>query len=117
MRKVKECTVWILTHPDIPGVEIVAADIVQRRTLSPEMFDDVGVLFSCTAVKVAPKEGDTSSREKYYQGIKFFDPTIVGDTPEMVGRSAPQGHRYTKQSAYCVCYALIRSNFRAWKTC
>ena len=41
-------------------------------------------LVSCTAVKVAPKEGDTADRAKYRQGIKFYDPEIVGDTPETV---------------------------------
>ena len=35
-------------------------------------------------MKVQPKEGDTADRSKYYQGIKFFDPEIVGDTPETV---------------------------------
>jgi len=39
---------------------------------------------SCTAVTVAPKEGDTPNRTKYSQGIRFFDPEIVGDTPEAV---------------------------------
>ena len=30
-----------------------------------------------------PVEGDTPSREKYYQGIKFYMPELV-DTPELV---------------------------------
>lgn len=32
------------------------------------MFKDVRQLVSCSAVKVAPKEGDTVDRAKYYQG-------------------------------------------------
>jgi hypothetical protein len=72
--------------PLAPGAElsIAAADITQRTTLLPEMFSGVTQVISCTAVKVQPKEGDTPDRSKYYQGIKFFDPEIVGDTPETV---------------------------------
>lgn len=102
------------------SLELVAADVTQPRTLLPEMFEGVGQVVCCTAVKVAPKEGDTAGRDKYYQvcavggwgcnrdaqarpsgcsfcslllivlsvsafqGIKFFDPEIVGDTPEAV---------------------------------
>jgi hypothetical protein len=46
---------------------LVAADISQRQTLTPEMFRGVCAVISCTAVKVQPKEGDTPDREKYYQ--------------------------------------------------
>ena len=35
-------------------------------------------------LQVGPKEGDTADRQKYYQGIKFYDPEIIGDTPETV---------------------------------
>ncbi|UPR02797.1 NAD(P)-binding domain-containing protein [Chloropicon primus] len=69
-----------------PGakLELCAADITQPQTLQPSMFQDVGTVMCTTACKVAPKEGDTDKRDKYYQGIKFFDPEIVGDTPEVV---------------------------------
>ncbi|GFR44551.1 hypothetical protein Agub_g5822 [Astrephomene gubernaculifera] len=72
--------------PVAPGgrLELAAADIVQRQTLLPEMFEGVRALVSCTAVKVAPKEGDTADRAKYYQGIRFYDPEVLGDTPESV---------------------------------
>ena len=52
-----------------PGssLELVAADITQRATLLPEMFADVRSLVIATAVKVAPKEGDTADRAKYRQ--------------------------------------------------
>ena len=52
-----------------PGssLELVAADITQRATLLPEMFADVRALVIATAVKVAPKEGDTADRAKYRQ--------------------------------------------------
>lgn len=87
-----------------PGrLELVAADITQPATLLPEMFEGVSAVVNASAVKVAPKEGDTPDRAKYLQvlriggvclllqlatmatqGIKFFDPEIVGDTPETV---------------------------------
>lgn len=72
--------------PVAPGgvLELVAADITQKSTLLPEMFEGVRGVISASAVKVAPKEGDTEDRAKYMQGIKFFDPMIVGDTPESV---------------------------------
>ncbi len=62
----------------------MAADITQARTLLPEMFAGVASVVCCAAVKIAPKEGDTADRAKYYQGIKFYDPQVVGDTPEAV---------------------------------
>ncbi|EFJ50015.1 hypothetical protein VOLCADRAFT_89408 [Volvox carteri f. nagariensis] len=65
-------------------LELAAADVVQRQTLLPEMFEGVRAVVCCTAVKVTPKEGDTADRAKYYQGIKFYDPEVVGDTPEAV---------------------------------
>ncbi|KAI8474181.1 MAG: complex I intermediate-associated protein 30-domain-containing protein [Monoraphidium minutum] len=72
-------------QPAAGGVlELVTADIAQRRTLLPAYFEGVRQLVSCSAVKVVPKEGDTVDRAKYYQGIKFFDPEIVGDTPQAV---------------------------------
>ncbi len=46
---------------------MVAADITQRQTLTPDMFDGVRAVVSCSAVKVQPKEGDPPDRDKYYQ--------------------------------------------------
>eukprot|EP00667_Euglena_gracilis_P004954 EG_transcript_4974 len=65
-------------------LEVVVADITQKQTLISDMFKGVKQVISCTAVTVAPKEGDTVDRAKYYQGIQFFDPEVVGDTPETV---------------------------------
>lgn len=66
------------------SLELIAADLTQPATLLPEMFTNVKAVISAAAVKVAPKEGDTIDRRKYYQGIKFYDPEIVGNTPESV---------------------------------
>lgn len=39
----------------------------------PEMFNDVRGMVIATAVKVAPKEGDTVDREKYMQvGLQLY---------------------------------------------
>ncbi len=65
-------------------LELAPADISQAATLQPQLFKGVRAVVSCTAVKVVPKEGDTGDRQKYMQGIKFYDPEIVGDTPETV---------------------------------
>jgi hypothetical protein len=67
--------------PAGPGgsLELAAADLTQRATLLPEMVRGVRSVVCCSAVKVAPKEGDTVDRQKYMQGIKFFDPEIVGE--------------------------------------
>lgn len=65
-------------------VDVVAGDLAQRATLLPEYFAGVTRVVNCASVVVGPKEGDTKDRQKYYQGIKFYDPEIKGDTPEAV---------------------------------
>lgn len=65
-------------------VDIVAADITQSATLLPEYFEGVTSVVVAHSCIVGPKEGDTAERQKYYQGIKFFDPEVKGDTPEAV---------------------------------
>ena len=65
-------------------VELVVGDITQPETLTPEMMANVQALVCCTAVRVQPVEGDTPDRAKYNQGVKFYQPEIVGDTPERV---------------------------------
>ena len=70
---------------DILGdeVELFEADITIPETLKPEMMRGVGAVICCTGTKVQPVEGDTPTREKYYQGVKFYLPEVV-DTPELV---------------------------------
>ncbi|MBE9047820.1 CIA30 family protein [Pleurocapsales cyanobacterium LEGE 10410] len=65
------------------GVELFEADITIPETLKPEMMRGVGAVICCTGTKVQPVEGDTPTREKYYQGVKFYLPEVV-DTPELV---------------------------------
>ncbi|QDL10846.1 NADH:ubiquinone oxidoreductase [Brasilonema octagenarum UFV-E1] len=65
-------------------VELVVADITKPETLNSLVMANIQAVISCTAVRVQPVEGDTPERAKYYQGIKFYQPEIVGDTPENV---------------------------------
>lgn len=65
------------------SLELAGADLTQAATLQPAFFEGVQAVVCCHAVTVVPK-GDTPDRAKYYQGIKFYDPRIEGDTPESV---------------------------------
>jgi uncharacterized protein YbjT (DUF2867 family) len=65
-------------------VDLVVADITKPETLNSLVMADVQAVICCTAVRVQPVEGDTADRAKYYQGVKFYQPEIVGDTPENV---------------------------------
>ncbi len=64
-------------------VELFEANIVIPETLTPELMKGISAIICCTGTKVQPKEGDTPNREKYYQGIKFYEPEVV-DIPEKV---------------------------------
>jgi uncharacterized protein YbjT (DUF2867 family) len=64
-------------------VDLFEADITIAETIKPEMMRGVSGVICCTGTKVQPVEGDTPTREKYYQGIKFYLPEVV-DTPELV---------------------------------
>jgi len=65
-------------------IDIVVADITKPETLTSLVMANIQAVVCCTAVRVQPVEGDTPERAKYYQGIKFYLPEIVGDTPENV---------------------------------
>lgn len=66
------------------AIEIIDADLTLPETLTPAVVKDIRSVICCTGVRVQPQEGDTPDRAKYYQGIKFYLPEIVGDTPESV---------------------------------
>ncbi|EEF40109.1 conserved hypothetical protein [Ricinus communis] len=65
-------------------IDLVVGDITKENTLVPEYFKGVRKVINAASVIVGPKEGDTPERAKYSQGIKFFEPEIKGDSPEMV---------------------------------
>jgi uncharacterized protein YbjT (DUF2867 family) len=64
--------------------ELVEGDITVPATLTPALFKDVTAVICCTGTRVQPVAGDTPDRAKYYQGIKFYQPEVVGDPPENV---------------------------------
>jgi uncharacterized protein YbjT (DUF2867 family) len=66
------------------STDLVVADITKPETLTPLVMANIQAVICCTAVRVQPVEGDTPEREKYYQGVKFYQPEIVGDTPDNV---------------------------------
>lgn len=65
------------------NIELVEGDITLPQTLTPLVTNNVEAVICCTGTKVQPVEGDTPTREKYYQGIKFYLPEVV-DVPEIV---------------------------------
>ncbi|KAG5247092.1 hypothetical protein OIU77_021697 [Salix suchowensis] len=67
-----------------PDIDLIIGDITKESTLLPEYFKGVRKVINAASVIVGPKEGDTPERAKYSQGIKFFEPEIKGDSPEMV---------------------------------
>ncbi len=64
--------------------DLIIADITKPETLTSLVMGKIQAVICCTAVRVQPVSGDTPNREKYYQGVKFYQPEIVGDTPENV---------------------------------
>ena len=64
-------------------VELFEADLTLAETLKPQMMAGVDGVICCKGTRVQPVEGDTPTREKYYQGIKFYLPEVV-DTPKQV---------------------------------
>ncbi|CAD7704726.1 unnamed protein product [Ostreobium quekettii] len=66
------------------SLDVALGDITQKQTLLPDTFKGVRAVIICSSTVVAPVEGDTADRKKYRVGIKFYDPEIVGDTPESV---------------------------------
>ena len=65
-------------------VDLVAGDITKPETLNSLVMANIQAVICCTSVRVQPVEGDTQDRAKYNQGVKFYMPEIVGDTPENV---------------------------------
>jgi NAD(P)-dependent dehydrogenase (short-subunit alcohol dehydrogenase family) len=65
-------------------VDLVVGDITKPETLNDLVMSNIQSVVCCTAVRVQPVEGDTPDRAKYNQGVKFYQPEIVGDTPENV---------------------------------
>ena len=65
------------------GVKLFEADLTIAETLKPEMMSGVSAVICCSGTRVQPVEGDTPTREKYYQGIKFYLPEVVDSTEQV----------------------------------
>lgn len=60
-------------------LDVIISDLYNIR---PEFFTDVVAVASCTGVNIGPV--DDPDRSKYFQGLKFYQPAILDDTPENV---------------------------------
>ncbi|CAN6272060.1 unnamed protein product [Urochloa humidicola] len=67
-----------------PDLDLIIGDVTKEDTLDPKLFKGIKKVVNAVSVIVGPKEGDTPDRQKYKQGIKFFEPEIKGPSPEMV---------------------------------
>ncbi|KAK9936625.1 hypothetical protein M0R45_013454 [Rubus argutus] len=65
-----------LKEEGIPVRVLVRNEEKARQMLGPDIDLIVG--------DITRREGDTPDRQKYSQGIKFFEPEIKGDSPEKV---------------------------------
>lgn len=61
-------------------VEFFQSDLYN---LHADFFRDASAVISCTGTKIGPTD-DSPDREKYYQGVVFYPPVILEDTPENV---------------------------------
>ncbi len=104
-------------------VQIVDADLTIPETLTAAVVQSVRAVICCSGVRVQPQEGDTPDRAKYYQGIKFYLPEVVGDTPEQVdyqGMQAllqavtPSLAAYPSTQKRLFDFAIDPSQIQAW---
>ena len=66
------------------NLEFYEGDITISDSLKPELMDNVTAVICCTGTRIQPVEGDSPDREKYYQGVKFYEPEVAESTPEAV---------------------------------
>lgn len=66
------------------NLDFYEGDITIPDSLKPELMDNVTAIICCTGTRIQPVEGDTPDREKYYQGVKFYEPEVAESTPEAV---------------------------------
>ncbi|XP_024316191.1 uncharacterized protein LOC100826457 isoform X2 [Brachypodium distachyon] len=60
-----------------PDVDLIIGDVTKGDTLDPKYFKGIKQVISAVSVIVGPKEGDTPDRQKYAQGIRFFEPEVA----------------------------------------
>ncbi|PNW44336.1 UNVERIFIED_CONTAM: NADH:ubiquinone oxidoreductase [Euhalothece sp. KZN 001] len=66
------------------NLDFYEGDITISDSLKPELMKNVTGIICCTGTRIQPVEGDTENREKYYQGVKFYQPEVAESTPEAV---------------------------------
>jgi len=66
------------------NLEFYEGDITIPESLKPELMANVTAVICCTGTRIQPVEGDTPNRDKYYQGVKFYEPEVAESTPEAV---------------------------------
>jgi len=66
------------------NLDFYEGDITIPDSLKPELMDNVIAIICCTGTRIQPVEGDTPNRDKYYQGVKFYEPEVAESTPEAV---------------------------------
>ncbi|PSP18146.1 MAG: NADH:ubiquinone oxidoreductase [Cyanobacteria bacterium QS_8_64_29] len=65
-------------------LDLYEGDITVAESLQPSLMQGVTAVICCTGTRVQPVEGDTPDRQKYYQGVTYYDPEIAASTPETV---------------------------------
>ncbi|MDR9405205.1 MAG: CIA30 family protein [Halothece sp. Uz-M2-17] len=65
-------------------IEFYEGDITIPDSLKLELMANVTAVICCTGTRIQPVEGDTPNREKYYQGVKFYEPEVAESSPEAV---------------------------------
>jgi hypothetical protein len=68
----------VVDYPD--RLELIISDLYN---LTDEVFEGIDAVIGCTGTRIGPP-GDTPDRSMYMQGLKFFTPTVLDDTPENV---------------------------------
>ncbi|KAI0561623.1 Complex I intermediate-associated protein 30 mitochondrial [Gracilaria domingensis] len=68
-----------LQHEQNGMLHIFVSDLYNVRQ---ELFEDVVAVASCTGTRVGPQ--DDPDRSKYFQGVKFYAPVVLADSPENV---------------------------------
>ncbi len=70
--------------PILGDIDYYEGDITIPDSLQPQLMADVAAIICCTGTRIQPVEGDTPNRDKYYQGVKFYQPEVAESTPEAV---------------------------------
>jgi len=63
-----------------PAADLCGGDLFN---IPDEAVEGVEAVICCTGTKAGPQD-DTPDRAKYYQGLKFYQPVILENTPENV---------------------------------